>query len=171
LVFIRSRNPWVRRRLIRLGWNVRFMTADPHSFILGAGGSRGTQAGVLRAPGPWFGWAGRPGFLRPRPEFVDSSLGSAGAYRARSRRVNARPTPKCASACGAGPRPRPVLRVTLATETGVLSSQPPPLVGGERSGQAADRTRTSVSTRTWPGFVRVFVTSYYYYSISITQSE
>ncbi len=91
LVFIRSRNPWVRRRLIRLGWNVRFMTADPHSFILRAGGSRRTRAGVFRAPGPWVGRAGRPGFLRPRPEFVDSSLGSAGAYPAGSRRVNARP--------------------------------------------------------------------------------
>ena len=31
LVFIRSRKPCVRRRLIRLGWKVRFMTADPHS--------------------------------------------------------------------------------------------------------------------------------------------
>ena len=30
LVFIRSRKPCLRRRLIRLGWNVRFIGADPH---------------------------------------------------------------------------------------------------------------------------------------------
>ena len=32
LVFIRSRKPCLRRRLIRLGWNVRFIGADPHFF-------------------------------------------------------------------------------------------------------------------------------------------
>jgi hypothetical protein len=50
LVFIRSRNPWVRRRLIRLGWNVRFMTADPHSFIEQAEGSGGLRTTALAWP-------------------------------------------------------------------------------------------------------------------------
>lgn len=42
LVFIRSRKPCLRRRLIRLGWNVRFIGADPHFSawaILGVGGA------------------------------------------------------------------------------------------------------------------------------------
>jgi hypothetical protein len=50
LVFIRSRNPWVRRRLIRLGWNVRFMTADPHSFIEQAEGSGDLRTTALAWP-------------------------------------------------------------------------------------------------------------------------
>ena len=29
LVLIRTRNPWVRRRRRRFGWNVRFMISDP----------------------------------------------------------------------------------------------------------------------------------------------
>ena len=54
LVFIRSRNPWVRRRLIRLGWNVRFMTADPHSFIQQAERSGDTaHDGACLATGLW----------------------------------------------------------------------------------------------------------------------
>lgn len=135
-VFIRSRNPWVRRRLIRLGWNVRFMTADPHSLALGE--RRATHAGWrVPAPDPWVGRAGRTGITRPRPGYFDSSLGSAGAYPPGSARVNARPGPtgRAAYALAGSQNPAPGRsRVLLSRHKSTFcrSSKPPP-VDPERS--------------------------------------
>ena len=129
LVFIRSRKPWVRRRLIRLGWNVRFMTADPLFSRCGQPVRSGDRVrGRFRFRGPWVGRRVRTmrgdHTLWNHLSMLDRSWESAGAYPAASGRVNVFPTP----IQGAGGPPRAAGRVLLCRQKrGFCRSGPPGL--------------------------------------------
>ena len=145
------------------------MTADPHSFIHSSG--RGTfglaHYGACLTRDPWV-------YERVTRLYVNCALNSSTLpWEAREL---TRPVLDVSMRRGlprrrTRARPSDLTRVTLGTEPRVLSSQRTLPVGLDQSRQSADRAIAPVLTQTWPCFVGVFVTRYYYYSISIHKAE